>query len=428
MNIETKCVQSGYEPKNGEPRVLPLYQSTTYAYDTPEELAKLFDLSTPGHIYTRISNPTISAFEEKINALEGGVGGLACSCGLAAETLAILNVCNAGDNIVSMPTIYGGSYNLFNVTLRKYGINTKFAPNNATEKDLDKLIDANTKLIFCESVANPGMVIADFDLLAKVAKKHKVLLMVDNTLTTPIICKPLDLGANIVIHSTTKYIDGHASCVGGIIIDGGNFDFKNNDRYAEFSTPDESYHGLVYNDVAPASFITKARVQMMRDLGSCISPFNAYLTSLGCETLHLRMERHSSNALKCAEALLQHPNIEWVKYSGLSDDAQHDKAQKYFLNGMSGGMVVFGVKGGREGANTFMKALKLAKIVTHVADVRTCVLHPATTTHRQLSDQGLIDCGITDNLIRLSVGIENSADIIKDLEQALDQVTTLLEY
>lgn len=422
MDIQTKCVQAGYEPKNGEPRVLPLYQSTTYVYDTPEQLANLFDLSEEGHIYSRISNPTVAAFEAKINALEGGVGAVACSSGLAAETLVVLNVCNAGDNIVSLSTIYGGSFNLFNVTLRKYGIDTRFVAPNASYEEIAKVIDDKTKIIYCETLANPNMNIANFELLSKIANDYNILFVVDNTLATPIICRPIEHGANVVVHSTTKYLDGHASCVGGIIVDGGNFDFKGNPRYPEFNVPDESYHGLVYTSVAPACFSTKARVQMMRDLGSCMSPFNAYLTNLGTETLHLRMRQHSDNALLCAQALSKNPKIDWVKYSGLENDENYDLAQKYFTGGMNSGMVVFGIKGDREQVSTFMKALKLIKIVTHIADTRTCVLHPATTTHRQLSSEELVACGISENLVRLSVGIENPYDIISDLEQALQAI------
>ncbi len=422
MDIQTKCVQAGYEPKNGEPRVLPLYQSTTYVYDTPEQLAKLFDLSEDGHIYTRISNPTVAGFEAKVNALEGGVGAVACSSGLAAETLAILNVCFAGDNIVSLATIYGGSFNLFNVTLRKYGIDTRFVSPKASYEEIAKVIDDKTKIIYCETLANPNMNIANFELLAKIAGDFGILFVVDNTLATPIICRPIEHGANVVVHSTTKYLDGHASCVGGIIVDGGNFNFKDNPRYPEFNTQDESYHGLIYTSVAPACFSTKARVQMMRDLGSCMSPFNAYLTNLGSETLHLRMKQHSDNALLCARALSKNPKIEWVKYSGLENDENYDLAQKYFSGGLNSGMVVFGIKGDREQVCTFMKALKLVKIVTHIADARTCVLHPATTTHRQLSSEELVACGISENLVRLSVGIENPYDIISDLEQALQAI------
>lgn len=426
MDIQSKCVQAGYEPMNGEPRVLPLYQSTTYVYDTSEQLANLFDLSESGYMYTRISNPTVCAFEDKINLLEGGVGALACSSGLAAETLAILNVCNAGDNIVSLSTVYGGTYNLFNVTLRKYGINTTFVPSSATREDMLAVIDDKTKLLFCETVANPSMHIVDLDMIAGVAREKGILLFVDNTLATPLVCKPIEFGANIIIHSTSKYIDGHASCIGGMIVDAGNFDFKGNPRYPEFNTPDESYHGLLYTNCAPASFITKARVQMMRDLGCCMSPFNAYLTNIGAETLHLRMAKHGENALACAKMLEDHPNVEWVKFNGLESDENYHKARKYFREGYNSGMVVFGVKGGLEEANAFMNALKFAKIVTHIADVRTSVIHPATTTHRQLSSEQLIACGISDNLIRLSVGIECSADIIRDLEQALDTLNIVI--
>lgn len=420
MNIETKCVQAGYSPKNGDPRVLPLFQSTTYLYETGEQLANLFDLSAPGHIYSRISNPTVDCFEQKIAALEGGVGALATSSGLAAETLAILNVCFAGDNIISLSTIYGGSYNLFNVTLRKYGIDTRFVSPDATSADIEKLVDAKTKVIFCETLANPGMNITDFDKLAKVAKKYGILLICDNTLTTPILCQPFKFGVNIIVHSTTKYMDGHASCIGGIIVDGGNFDFTGNDRYPEFSIPDNSYHGLVYNSCAPAAFITKARVQLMRDLGSCQSPFNAYLTNLGSETLHIRMERHCSNALAVAKLLENHPQVEWVKYPGLKGDSNHELAEKYFEGKGYSGMVVFGIKGGRQAAAEFMKKLQLIKIVTHIADTRSCVLHPATTTHRQLSDSDLIAAGVSDNLLRLSIGIENEQDILADIQQAFN--------
>ncbi|MEG1963320.1 MAG: O-acetylhomoserine aminocarboxypropyltransferase/cysteine synthase family protein [Clostridia bacterium] len=418
--FNTLCVQAGYTPKNGEPRVLPLFQSTTYSYDTPEQLAQLFDLSADGHIYTRISNPTISCFEQKVAALEGGAAALACSSGLAAESLAVMNVCSAGDNIVSMSTIYGGSFNLFNVTLRKFGIDTKFIEPSATSAEIEALIDKNTKILYAETLANPAMTICDFDKLSAIAKKHQILFMVDNTLATPYIVKPIEYGANIVVHSSTKYLDGHASCVGGVIVDGANFNFKGNARFNEFNVPDESYHGLVYIDGA-TPFITKARVQMMRDLGNCISPFNAYLTNMGAETLHLRMQRHCDNALALAQELQNHPNVEWVKYAGLKGDENYDLAKKYFKNGCSG-MVVFGVRGTREQANQFMKNLKLFKIVTHIADVRSCVLHPATTTHRQLSSQELIACGISETLIRLSVGIEDIEDIKKDIKQALDAI------
>ena len=421
MKIETNCIQGGYTPKNGDPRVLPIIQSTTFAYETPEQLADVFDLKDPGFMYTRLGNPTVNAFEDKIALLEGGVAALATSSGQAATLLTILNVCNAGDNIIAANKIYGGSFNLFNVTLRRLGIDTRFIDVDAKEEEIEKLIDDKTKIIFGETIANPAMVVFDFDKFAKIGKKYGILTVVDNTLATPILCRPFDFGINIITHSTTKYIDGHATCVGGMLVDGGNFKFEGNPRYPMFNEPDESYHGLVYyRDCPDAPFATKARVQLLRDLGTTMAPMTAFLTNLGTETLHLRMERHSENALKVAKYLQTNKNVEWVRYPGLEDNEQHAKAVKYYLGKGFGGMMTFGVKGGRSAANQVMKNLKLAKIVTHVADARTCVLHPASTTHRQLSDQQLIDCGIKDNLIRLSVGIENAEDIIADLEQALN--------
>ncbi len=419
-NIETICVQSGYQPKNGESRVLPIHQSTTFYYETPEQMANLFDLSEDGHIYSRISNPTVACLEAKLAELEGGSGALACSSGLAAETIAILTVCQAGDNILALSTIYGGSYNLFNVTLRKYGIETRFLSPNATAEEIQSKIDDRTKLLFCETVANPAMVVCDFDKLSAVCRKNGILFVVDNTLATPYLVKPLEHGANVVIHSTTKYMDGHATCVGGMIVDGGNFEFDSA-RYPDFTEPDESYHGLVYKDLKSTAYVTKARVQYMRDIGACMSPFNAFLTNLGTETLHVRMQRHSDNALKVAQMLQNHPQVEWVKYPGLQSDPQHALAAKYFRNGFSG-MVVFGNKGGRQAAMEFQKSLKLMSVVTHIADVRSCCLHPASTTHRQLSDSDLKQAGVSDNLIRLSVGIENVEDILQDISQALDGV------
>ena len=419
-NIETICVQSGYQPKNGESRVLPIHQSTTFYYETPEQMANLFDLSEDGHIYSRISNPTVACLEAKLAELEGGSGALACSSGLAAETIAILTVCQAGDNILALSTIYGGSYNLFNVTLRKYGIETRFLSPNATAEEIQSKIDDRTKLLFCETVANPAMVVCDFDKLSAVCRKNGILFVVDNTLATPYLVKPLEHGANVVIHSTTKYMDGHATCVGGMIVDGGNFEFDSA-RYPDFTEPDESYHGLVYKDLKSTAYVTKARVQYMRDIGACMSPFNAFLTNLGTETLHVRMQRHSDNALKVAQMLQNHPQVEWVKYPGLQSDPQHALAAKYFRNGFSG-MVVFGIKGGRQAAMEFQKSLKLMSVVTHIADVRSCCLHPASTTHRQLSDSDLKQAGVSDNLIRLSVGIENVEDILQDISQALDGV------
>lgn len=422
MKQDTKCVQAGYEPKNGEPRVLPLYQSTTYVAETADYLARLFDLSELGHIYSRISNPTVDAYEKKLAALEDGVGALACSSGLAAEALAIMNVAHAGDNIVSVSTIYGGTYNLFKVTLPKYGITTRFVSPTATREEIISQIDDNTKVIYCETIANPNINIADFELLSSVAKEKGVILMVDNTLATPILCNPKKFGANIIVHSSTKYLDGHASCVGGAIVDCGNFDYSGNPRYKEFGVPDESYHGLVYNSVAPAAFITKARVQLMRDFGMCISPFNAYLTNLGTETLHLRMERHSVNALTLAKELEKNKNVEWVKYPGLESSPEHARYVKYYNGRGASGMLSIGVKGGREGAKQFMENLKLFKIVTHIADTRSCVLHPATTTHRQLSDSDLIAAGVADNLVRISVGIEDTEDVVNDVINALNAI------
>lgn len=422
MKQDTKCVQAGYEPKNGEPRVLPLYQSTTYVAETADYLARLFDLSESGHIYSRISNPTVDAYEKKLAALEDGVGALACSSGLAAEALAIMNVAHAGDNIVSVSTIYGGTYNLFKVTLPKYGITTRFVSPIATRDEIISQIDDNTKVIYCETIANPNINIADFELLSSVAKEKGIILMVDNTLATPILCNPKKFGANIIVHSSTKYLDGHASCVGGAIVDCGNFDYSGNPRYKEFGEPDESYHGLVYNSVAPAAFITKARVQLMRDFGMCISPFNAYLTNLGTETLHLRMERHSVNALTLAKDLEKNKNVEWVKYPGLEGSPEHARYVKYYNGRGASGMLSIGVKGGREGAKQFMENLKLFKIVTHIADTRSCVLHPATTTHRQLSDSDLIAAGVADNLVRISVGIEDTEDVVNDVINALNAI------
>ena len=416
---DTICVQGDYRPKNGDPRVLPLYQSTTYSYDTPEQLAFLFDSPKSGHIYSRISNPTVSALENKVTMLEGGVGAMATSSGMAATTLAVMTVCEGGDNIISLSTIYGGTYNLFNVTLKKYGIECRFVTPDSTDEDIEKLIDGKTKMIFAETVANPAMVALDFDRFARICKKHKLLFVVDNTLATPCLVRPFEHGANVIVHSTTKYMDGHAAAVGGLIVDGGNFEFDQNERYKDFYTPDESYHGVKYiEEGGAAAYILKARMQYMRDLGTSMSPFNAYLTNIGLETLHLRMARHSENALAVSRALALNPNVEWVKYPGLENDKYHDIASMYFKGGYSG-MVVFGVKGGRAKAEQFIKNLKLIKQVTHIADVRSCVLHPASTTHRQLSDSDLVACGITDNLVRLSVGIENKEDIINDVLSAL---------
>lgn len=419
-SIDTICVQEGYTPVNGAPRVLPLDQSTTFYYETPEQLAHLFDVPKDGHIYSRISNPTVCAFEDKLNALEGGVGAMAASSGMAAVLMTVMTLCQAGDNVVSLSTIYGGTFNLLGHTLKKYGIDTRMFTAKSTDDEIEKLIDGNTKMMFAETIANPAMVAFDFDRYGKICKKYGIVLVIDNTLATPCLVRPFEHGANIIVHSSTKYLDGQASCVGGCIVDGGNFAYDGNPRYKDFYTPDESYHGTVYvKEGGAAAFILKARMQNMRDIGACMSPFNAYLTFRGMETLHLRMQRHSSNGLAIAKALKNHPMVEWVRYPGLEDDEYHNIASKYFKGGFSG-MVVFGVKGGKENAVKFMKNLKLFKQVTHIADVRSCVLHPASTTHRQLSDSELVECGISANLVRLSAGIEAESDVVGDVIGALD--------
>ena len=420
FDLETKCVQSGYTPKNGEPRVLPIVQSTTYAYDTPEEMSELFDLKKSGFFYARLGSPTVDALEQKIAALDGGVGSLCTASGMAATTLTALNLCKAGDNIISTSTIYGGTYNLFSTTLPKYGITTKFVSPEASAEEIESLVDDKTKFLFTETIANPAMNVADFEKLTKVTKKFGIPLIVDNTLATPVICRPFDFGADIIVYSSTKYLDGHATSLGGIIVDSGKFKFLGNPRFPDFNEPDESYHGLVYaKDCGEMAFLVKARGQMMRDLGAQAAPMNAFLTFLGMETLHLRMPRHSENALAVAKMLAASDAVEWVKYGGLESDANNPLVKKYFSKGMASGMVTFGIKGGREAASKFQKKLKLFKIVTHIADARSCVLHPASTTHRQLSDEELVSCGISSNLIRLSVGIENKKDILADLKRAL---------
>ncbi|MGN1096313.1 MAG: O-acetylhomoserine aminocarboxypropyltransferase/cysteine synthase family protein [Christensenellales bacterium] len=422
MKKATECVQGSYAPKSGDPRVLPLYQSTTYVYETAEELAHLFDSPKCGHIYSRISNPTVAAFEDKVTMLEGGIGAMACSSGMSATLFAVLTVATAGDNILSLSTIYGGTYNLFNVTLKKLGIEVRFVTPDMTEEQIEKLIDEKTKLFFAETIANPSIVVLDFEYYANICHKHGIPFAVDNTLATPILVRPFEHGADIVVHSTTKYMDGHASCVGGVIVDSGKFDWTNNPRFKDFVEPDESYHGVVYvEEGGKAAYILKARMQYMRDVGAIMTPFNAYLTNLGCETLHLRMERHSSNALAVAKMLQNHDKVEWVRYPGLESDKYHELGMKYFNGGFSG-MIAVGIKGGREKACKFMEELKLFKIVKHIADARSCVLHPASTTHRQLSDSDLVSCGITSNLIRLSVGIEDIEDILADINQALDKI------
>ena len=418
---DTICVQGGYSPKSGESRIPPIVQSTTFAYDSTQAMADLFDLKADGYFYTRLANPTVAAFEGKVAALEGGVAGIGCASGMSAILLMALTLCGSGDNIVSSAAIYGGSFNLFAVTLPKLGIQTRFFDPDDSAEDIEKLIDDKTKLIFTETVANPSIKIIDFEKIANIAQKHGIVYADDNTLASPVLCKPFDWGVNVVVHSSSKYLDGHAAALGGVIVDGGNFDFKGNKRYASFNEPDESYHGLVYADLPAAQFATKCRAQMMRDLGAIMSPQNAFLSWLGCDTLALRMERHSSNAAKAAAYLSKHSKIDWVLHASLPDNKYHALAQKYLPNG-TGGMLSFGIKGDVKQAAKFMEALQLITQETHVADARSCILHPASTTHRQLTPEELKAAGVPENLVRLSVGIEHPDDIIADLEQALAKI------
>ena len=421
MRIETKCVQEGYKPKNGEPRILPIYQSTTYKYDSSEHLGELFDLKAPGHMYTRISNPTVECVEAKIASLEGGVGAMLTSSGQAASLISIMNICSAGDHIVSSSSIYGGTFNLFAVTLRRFGVEFTFVDPDATEEEIQAAFRPNTRAVFGETIANPVLSVMDIEKFAKVAHNNNVPLIIDNTFATPVLCRPFEFGADIVIHSTTKYMDGHASVVGGVIVDSGNFDWTKGD-FPGLTTPDESYHGVVYTrDFGKAAYITKARVQLMRDLGSSPSPLSAFLINMGLETLHLRIRKHSENAIKVAEFLAENDKVEWVNYPLLPDNKYYDAATKY-LDGGASGVISFGVKGGRDAAVKFMDSLKLCAIVVHVADARTSVLHPASTTHRQLTDEQLLDAGVSPDLIRMSIGIENVEDIIDDIKQALANI------
>jgi O-acetylhomoserine (thiol)-lyase len=419
---ETICVQAGWDPKKGEPRVLPIYQSTTFRYETSDQMAKLFDLEESGYFYTRLQNPTNDAVAAKIAALEGGVAAMLTSSGQSANFYAIFNICSAGDHFVSASTIYGGTFNLFGVTLKKLGIEVTFIDPDASEEEISSAFRPNTKALFGETISNPGLNILDIEKFAKIAHSHGVPLLVDNTFATPINCRPFEWGADIVIHSTTKYMDGHATSVGGAIVDSGNFDWNAYaDKFPGLTKPDESYHGLTYTEsFGKNAFITKATVQLMRDLGAVQSPFNAFLLNLGLETLHLRMPQHCSNAQKIAEYLEKKDKVAWVNYSGLKSNKYYELAQKYLPNG-SCGVIAFGLKGGRDIAIKFMDSLQLAAIVTHVADARTCVLHPASHTHRQLSDEQLMEAGVAPDLIRFSVGIENVDDIIEDIEQALAQ-------
>ena len=422
MKLGTICVQGAYRPKNGEPRVLPIVQSTTYKYDSSVEMGNLFDLKASGYFYSRLQNPTNDTVAGKITMLEGGVAGMLTSSGQAANFYAVFNIAQAGDHIVSSSAIYGGTYNLFNVTMRKLGIDFTFVSPDADEEEIQAAFKPNTKAVFGETISNPSLDILDIERFAKVAHKNGVPLIVDNTFATPINCRVFDWGVDIVTHSTTKYMEGHASTIGGAIVDSGNFDWTQNDKFPGLTTPDESYHGTTYTEAfGKGAYITKATVQLMRDLGSMPSPHDAFLLNVGLESLHLRVARHCENAKKVANYLKSHEKIAWVNCPMLEDDKQYAKAQKYMPNGTCG-VVSFGIKGGREAATKFMDSLKLAAIVTHVADTRSCCLHPASTTHRQLTDEQLEECGVSADLVRFSCGIEDSDDIIADIEQALAQI------
>ncbi len=420
MNLGTVCVQGGWKPKKGEPRVLPIIQSTTFKYDTSEQMAKLFDLEDSGFFYTRLQNPTNEAVASKIADLEGGVAAILTSSGQAANFYAVFNICGAGDHVISSSNIYGGTYNLFGVTLKKLGIECTFIDSDASEEELNAAFRSNTKLVFGESISNPGGQVLDFEKFVRIAHAHGVPLIVDNTFPTPINCRPFEWGVDIVTHSTTKYMDGHATSVGGAVVDSGNFDWDAHaDKYPGLTQPDDSYHGLVYTKAfGKAAYITKATSQLMRDLGSIPSPFNCFLVNLGLETLHLRMKQHCANAQRVAEWLEANEQVAWVNYSGLPNNKYYALAQKYMPKGTCG-VIAFGLKGGREESIRFMDALEFIAIVTHVADARSCILHPASHTHRQLSDEQLLEAGIAPDLIRLSVGIEDVEDIIADLEQAM---------
>lgn len=422
MKKDTICVQGGWQPKKGEPRIVPVYQSTTFKYDNSEQMARLFDLEESGYFYTRLQNPTCDAVASKIAALEGGVAAMLTSSGQAANMFALLNICEAGDHIVSSSTIYGGTYNLLGVTLKKYGVDVTFVNPDASEEEIQTAFRPETKALFGETISNPGVEILDIEKFARIAHRNGVPLIVDNTFATPINCRPFEWGADIVTHSTTKYMDGHAATVGGCIVDSGNFDWEAHaEKFPGLTTPDESYHGLTYTKAfGRAAYITKATAQLMRDMGSCQSPQNAFLLNLGLETLHLRMPRHCSNALAVARWLEARPEVAWVNYPGLESSKYHALARKQMPDGTCG-VIAFGLKGSREDAIAFMDRLKFIAIVTHVADARTCVLHPASHTHRQLSDQQLREAGVAPDLIRLSVGIEDPGDIIADLEQALQK-------
>ena len=420
-SMETTCIQGGWQPKNGEPRILPIYQSTTFKYSTSEQMGRLFDLEENGYFYTRLANPTNDAVADKIRELEGGAAAMLTSSGQAANFYAVFNICGAGDHLVCSATVYGGTSNLFVVTMKKMGVDVTLVDPDAPEEEIEKAIRPNTKCIFGESIANPALVVLDLEKFARIAHRNGIPFIVDNTFATPINCRPFEWGADIVTHSTTKYMDGHAMTVGGCIVDSGNFDWEAHaDKFPGLTTPDESYHGIIYTKkFGKAAYITKATAQVMRDLGSIPSPQNSFLLNIGLETLHLRVPRHCENAQKVAEYLQSREDVAWVNYPGLENDKYHALAQKYMPNGTCG-VISFGLKGGRQAAGEFMDKLKLAAIVPHVADARPCVLHPASHTHRQLSDEQLREAGVDPSLIRLSVGIENVDDIIEDIRQALE--------
>ena len=418
--IETICVQGGYTPKNGEPRQIPIYQSTTFKYDTSEDMGKLFDLEASGYFYSRLQNPTCDYVAAKICELEGGVAAMLTSSGQAANFFAIFNIANAGDHIISSSTIYGGTFNLFSVTMKKMGIDFTFISPDCTEQELNAAFRPNTKAVFGETIANPALTVLDFDKFVKAAHSHGVPVIIDNTFATPVNCRPFEFGVDIVTHATTKYMDGHGAQVGGCIVDSGNFDWMaHKEKFPGLCTPDDSYHGIVYTEkFGKGAYITKATAQLMRDFGSTAAPQSAFLVNLGLESLHVRMKRHCENGLAVAKFLKNHPNVEWVTYPGLEGDKYYELAQKYMPNGTCG-VVSFGVKGGRKAAEAFMKRLNVYAIETHVADARSCCLHPASATHRQLSEQELVAAGIGPELVRLSCGLESADDLIADLDQAL---------
>ncbi|MDY3889349.1 MAG: O-acetylhomoserine aminocarboxypropyltransferase/cysteine synthase family protein [Agathobacter sp.] len=425
LHIGTQCVQAGYQPGNGEPRQIPIYQSTTFKYSTSEDMGKLFDLEADGYFYSRLANPTNDFVAAKLATMEGGKAAMLTGSGQSANFYAMFNICEAGDHIVASSSIYGGTFNLISVTMAKMGITATFVSPDATEEELDAAFQPNTKLMFGESIANPALTVLDIELFARVAHKHGVPLIVDNTFPTPVHCQPIKWGADIVTHSTTKYMDGHGATIGGAIIDGGNFDWMaHKDKFPGLCTPDESYHGITYAEKfgKEGAFITKATAQLMRDLGSVQSPHNAFLLNLGLESLHVRMPKHVENAQAVAEFLEAHPKVAYVNYSGLASDKYYERAQKYMPNGGCG-VISFGLEGGREAASVFMRELKLGAIETHVADARTCCLNPATSTHRQMNDQQLKEAGVPAELIRISIGLEDKEDLIADISHALDCIS-----